>query len=651
MRPGGLQQKFLLALLFVGILPGVTALAVTYWSSTRSLKQAIGSGFQEIARSAALRLATAVDGEIDQAERLALVPLLAQRLLDSHRDPQTAAAPTGPAPPSPADTYLRSWAAQTRNYVRVVVADGLGRTVASSDTENPGADHRGERWWQEAMGGDGAAYVSSFRVTPDTGDYVFDVAAPALGPDGRTPIGVIGLTIRRDMLMKTILTIRVGDTGHGMLVDTDGTPLICPVLPPTSHLIHQALLDQFSPDQASWFVAEDDAHGDRNTIVAAAPVRFLHRLTPQSLGDTAWYAFVRQQADETYAPIYSLLATVGAIGLVLVIGLASLGYLISDRFVAPIVTLRRETEDLRRRFDSVAASPLSVEPEPVPSLAAASERGDEIQDLARTFHTMRTALETSLATIQTQQTQLVRRERLASVGQLLAALAHDLRNPLGVIRSSAQLILDPRRETAVKDEVARYVIEEVDRLAHRINDFLRYARQKPPEPAPIDADRLLDDALRQWRAHGGHEHILVDTAFGSDLPPILVDPAQVKEALVNLLTNAREAMPQGGRITVTTRRAASGAIELIVADTGCGISEPHLRRIFEPFFTTKEYGTGLGLTNVKRLVEDNGGTLHIASQEGVGTTCTLYFPCASAEQASSDPTEARPASEPSRSSA
>lgn len=481
MRPAGLQQKFLVALLLVGIVPGVIALAVTYWSSTNSLKRSIGSGFQEIARSAALRLATAVDAEIDQAERLAFVPMLVRRVEDT-QGRQTLSSPR--AQDQTANAFLRSWAARSPDYLRVVVADRDGLAVATSQAAVGPDNYSQEPWWQEAIQGHGRAYVSSFRLTPDTNEYVFDVAVPLWSRDGSEPLGVVGLLIRRDALMKTILTIKVGRTGHGMLVDTDGTPLICPVLPPTSHLIHQALLNQFSSEQASWFVADDDAHGGYHTIVGAAPVRFAHDLTPRSLGGTDWYSFVRQEADETYAPIYSLLTTVGAIGLTLVIGLAAVGYLVSDRFVAPIVALRRQTEELRRRFRRVTTSPASVEPEPLPEVSPTGSR-DEIQDLANTFRTMRAALESSLATIQTQQEQLIRRERLASVGQLLAALAHDLRNPLGVIRSSAQLMLDRNRDDQVKEEVARYVIEEVDRLTHRINDFLRYARQKPPEPVPV----------------------------------------------------------------------------------------------------------------------------------------------------------------------
>ncbi|HSE58111.1 MAG TPA: ATP-binding protein [Nitrospiraceae bacterium] len=642
-RRGGLQRKFFFTLLLVGILPGIAALVATYLYSTHSLKHSIGSGFQEIARSAALRLASTVDAEIDRAERLALVPVHIRRNVDAanrryegkSRDEIRALLDRMPmtqnrrrdngSSGSHQETieYLQQWAAKTRYYIGVTVTDREGVTVASSDPEAP-LLHRDQLWWQEIIGGGGAAYVSSLKWDGAFQDYVFDVAAPILSRDGSGPIGVVHSLIRRGALMHTVLTIHVGETGHGMLVDTDGTPLICPVLPPTSHLIHQALLNQFTSDQPTWFVAEDDAHGGHQTLVGSAPVRIAHPLTPQSLGGTRWFAFVRQQPEETYAPIYNLLITVGLIGFGLVVALASSGFFVGRRIVAPISSLRQEAEELRQRFAGQPGPGMRAEARPAARGAAASL--DEIEDLARSFHTMRTALEESLSTVREQQEQLIRRERLASVGQLLAALAHDLRNPLGVIRSSAQIILDRHRPEPVKEEVARYVIDEVDRLTHRINDFLRYARQKPPEPELVSADALLRDALHQWKAQGGQERIRVDLRLAPDLPSISVDPHQVKEALVNLFMNASEAMPDGGTLTVGTRRAASGSVELTVADTGVGMSEANLRRIFEPFFTTKEFGTGLGLTNVKRLVEDNGGTLQVASKEGAGTEFVLYFP-------------------------
>jgi signal transduction histidine kinase len=642
---GGLQRKFFFSLLVVGIVPGIAALIATYLYSTASLKEAIGDSFQEIARSTAIRLASAVDNEIDRAIRLALVPVqIKERVILANRRYQgrdeaairrllsedTSNAESGPnraQSPQALDTtgYLREWAGQAGYYVRVMVADQHGILVASTDPRTR-LVQSDQHWWQEAIkAGPSGSYVSSLILDPQLNDYVFEVAAPIRDEARSAPIGAVGLVIQRDVLTNTILPIHIGDTGHGMLLDTQGTPLICPVLPPTLHLIPEHLLAKLTRDRPIWLVVDDDAHGGKNAIVGAAPVRFAHPVTPTSLGGDRWYAFVRQAPEETYAPTYALLWTVGALGLALVVTLASLGFAVGSRIVRPITSLQREAEAIRHGLENTPTGDHPSLP-PAPAAHVDYRTGDEIEDLARSFGAMRDTLEANLRTIKLQQHELVRREKLASVGQLLAALAHDLRNPLGVIRSSAQLILEKRQDDAVKEELARYIIDEVDKLSHRINDFLRYARQKPPDLRTVAVEDVARSALWQWQAQGGMDRLRIETRFGSNLPAIHIDPEQVKEALVNLLINAREAMPAGGRITITTRKGDNGSVEIEVKDTGQGIATAHLPRIFEPFFTTKEYGTGLGLTNVKRLIEDNGGSLAVASAEGAGSSFVTRFP-------------------------
>ena len=644
----GLQKKFFIALLIAGIVPGVVALVVTYLFSIDSLKHSIGSSFQEIARSAAIRISSAVDMEIDRAVQLAAAPILVRRMVEmsNERDIGKSWAQMRTLPdadpsdrtkaPSPKRAlsltqtvdYLKKWAQKNGHYVRVIVADGRGALVASNDPRAP-AFHAEEQWWQEAVRGDlHSGFVSSLKLDPLLNELVFEVAVPIPNEEYQKPIGAVGLIIRRDVLMETILPIHVGETGHGMLMDTAGTPLVCPVLPPTRPLIQKTLINLLARDQPQWLVVDDDAHGGHDSIIGVAPVRFAHKLSPLSLGGSQWFAFVRQHPDETYAPIYSLLLTVGLIGFALVVVLASLGFAVGRRIVGPILELRREADALRRDIATLSGGPADPPPPVTGQGPIEIKTGDEIEELAHTFNSLRRALEDSLHTVTVQQYELIRKEKLASVGQLLAALAHDLRNPLGVIRSSAQLVLEERQSEAVKQEVTRYIIEEVDKLTHRINDFLRYARQKPPEPKRIAAETIAQSALRQWKAQGGHERLTITTCFARSLPDLCVDPEQVKEALVNLLINAREAMPDGGELTLTTKRDEYGGIAVAVADTGGGISNTDLRRIFEPFYTTKEYGTGLGLTNVKRLVEGNRGTIEVDSDKGRGSRFIVRFPVA-----------------------
>lgn len=615
-RTGGLQRKFFIALLIVGIVPGMVALWATYHSSTASLKQAIGEGFQEIARSTAIRLAGAVDDEIDRAARLALI--VANQQAPLHK-PATGAISPG---------YLREWAQDSRHYLRVTVADHRGRIIASTDP-TLSREQADQAWWKAAMQAPaGAAYVSNVTHDPATSDAIFHVAVPIADKAGGSATGAIDLVIRHQLLTHLILPIHIGTTGHAMLLDTQGTPLICPVLPPTAHLIPSNLMNRLALDHPIWLVAGDDAHGGRDAIVGAAPVRFTHSLTPSSLDGNRWYAFVRQAPEETYAPIYSLLLTVGVIGFGLVIALSAFGFVVGYRIVKPLTALQREAEGLRLTL-AMPQTDRRAEPA-APPLPEEYRTGDEIEDLATTFSAMRAVLEANLRTIKSQQHELIRQEKLASVGQLLAALAHDLRNPLGVIRSSAQVVLEGPQEEAIRHEMARYIIDEVDKLSQRLHDFLRYARQKPPDLADCAAEDVLRAALKQWDAQGGHEQVRVEHRFERDLPLIRIDPEQIKEALMNVLINAREAMGEGGTLILATRRGEGNTVEIDVTDTGSGIAPADLARIFEPFFTTKNYGTGLGLTNVKRLVEDNGGTLAVTSHQGTGTTFTLRFRSAAA---------------------
>ncbi len=630
-RTGGLQRKFFVALLIVGIVPGIAALWATYRSSTASLKQAIGEGFQEIARSTAIRLATAVDDEIDRAARLAI------SIADQETENLAKQADRGPERTGRSQSghqsgsgnvtarFLEEWARESRQYLRVTVADRRGLVIASTDPLLP--QHQEDQlWWREAMQAPaGTAYVSNVVRAPglSDNDAVFHVAVAVFDAAGGTATGAVDLVIRRNLLTHMILPIHIGNTGHAMLLDTQGTPLICPVLPPTAHLIPSALINQLALDRPLWLVADDDAHGGRDAIVGAAPVRFTHPLTQFSLDGTRWYAFVRQAPEETYAPTYSLLFTVGLIGFGLVIVLSAFGFVAGYRIVKPLAALQREAEGLRLNLTTPQTNTtVSLATLPLPQ---EYQTGDEIEDLATTFAAMREVLEENLRTIRSQQHELIRQEKLASVGQLLAALAHDLRNPLGVIRSSAQVVLEGPQEEPIRQEMARYIIDEVDKLSQRLHDFLRYARQKPPDLADCAAEDVLRAALKQWAAQGGHERIRVEQQFERTLPLIRIDPEQIKEALMNVLINAREAMPDGGTLTLTTRRGEGGSVEIEVTDTGGGIAPDHLGRIFEPFFTTKDYGTGLGLTNVKRLVEDNGGTLAVTSNQGTGTTFTLRF--------------------------
>src|SRR5438093_560588 len=484
----GLQKKFVASLLIVGFSPGIVALFATYLYSIQTIKPSIGGSFQQIATSAARRIEVMIDDEIDGVRQLAATPFTVRASVEasngSYRpeDPQAVRARLlqrsaqweryrggeDRVLPSYINRgtlfYIRDWyAVRAGEYQNLLVTDARGALVASV-APTVGYLHGDELWWREAFAdGRGRLYVSDIYKQA-AGEYLLDIAVPVMDRTGKRAIGVVKLELRRANLMKAVMEIKVGERGHGMLLNTEGTPLICPVLPPKAHLINDPLMHQLMQVTPGWVVAEDDAHGGHNAIVGYAPIRFTHPLSETSLGGHAWYAFVRQDPDETYAPVKTLLGRVAMIGFGMVVGLASLGFFVGRLIVKPILLLQEQADAIRQSVrDLASAGRFERTRMGTSDRRVAVRSGDELESLALAFNQMAEALDESLKTIHDQHDELVRKEKLASVGQLLAALAHDIKNPLGVIRSSAQLVLDDRQSEAAKREVAQYVIEEVDR--------------------------------------------------------------------------------------------------------------------------------------------------------------------------------------------
>ncbi len=235
-------------------------------------------------------------------------------------------------------------------------------------------------------------------------------------------------------------------------------------------------------------------------------------------------------------------------------------------------------------------------------------------------------LQRSYAELARAQQQLIQGERLAALGELSAVVAHEVRNPLGVIFNSIGSLRRLVRPTGDAKMLFDIVDEEADRLNRIVGDLLDFARPSTPELRPEPLGRVVEDAVAAALAqHGGR--VVLARDLDPDLPPVVMDARLVRQAVLNVAVNAVQAMPRGGRITVRTRREATAA-RLEIEDSGAGIADEVRERIFEPFFTTKASGTGLGLAVVRRIVEGHGGEVEVRSEPGVGTVFVLRFPLA-----------------------
>lgn len=224
------------------------------------------------------------------------------------------------------------------------------------------------------------------------------------------------------------------------------------------------------------------------------------------------------------------------------------------------------------------------------------------------------------------QAQLRRTERVAELGTVASGMAHEIGTPMNVILGRAEYLMERTKEEPVRKGL-QTIVSQVERITRVMNQLLAFARRRPVEYRALDLRQTIESNLEIFQERFAHNGITVETAFVDACPSVHADADQMSQVLINLIMNAIHAMPMGGtlRLAVTPDR---GMVKLSVADTGQGMPREVLTKIFDPFFTTKEFGkgTGLGLTVVKGIVEEHGGTIHVESAPEKGTVFTLSLP-------------------------
>jgi signal transduction histidine kinase len=326
------------------------------------------------------------------------------------------------------------------------------------------------------------------------------------------------------------------------------------------------------------------------------------------------------------------------VGLTLVLGLSS-AWVMARSLVRPV-------NRLRGAMAVVGAGDLE---HPV-----TVESRDEIGELARAFAGMTDRLRESrtemirlnrelagkVELLEQTQSQLVQSEKLASLGEMAAAVAHGLRNPLSSLRASAQLVLR-HPGTPAAQETLQAILDEVDRLDRRISHLLTFSRPASFHGGLERVDALVQAVLPAVAERIRGQSVKLQVDLDPELPEINVDPMKLEQALLELIGNALDAMPEGGRLTIEGRPATGpdgqAGIALRVIDSGKGIPAETLREVGKPFFTTRHEGTGLGLATARRFIEQHGGSVELHSEVGTGTTVRIWLPVSSVSSVSSVP--------------
>jgi len=529
---------------------------------------------------------------------------------------------------------------QSEDIVQVCLLDALGQPVAPGlFLEDPSrypeyagrlpvsaAQHEAFvarlPWRQAAAAPAGSAVLGAVALHPGAGVPGLAVAVPvAPGTGERLTAGVelslAGLAGRLDAA--------AGLRGlRAALVDADGLVL--------AHPEPGRVAARASVQATPGFLALQGA-GRSGALVEGEAVHAYARVEP--LG---WAVLLEQPRDAGWAEVRRIrVSTLGWTGLS-ILGLAGLGWGFSRRITRDLGAFERAAQAFGRgvletRISARGSAELSLLAKTFNRMGA--ELQASRQEIERWNQELSARVEARTRELEVAQRRLLETGKLAAIGQLGAGVAHEINNPLVGILGNTQLLLqrlpevDERREALLKIERAAKRTREV------VQNLLRFSEvDAEAEHLPCDLRKVLEDAVSLTRERLLGQGIRLRWELAERLPRVLGAPRQLMQVFLNLVDNARVAMPGGGELCLTTRATGEG-VEVEVRDTGKGIPPEDLPRIFEPFFTTKDVwtNTGLGLSVAYRVVADHGGRIEVDSAPGRGSSFRVLFPAAGGDDA------------------
>ncbi|HEY2748023.1 MAG TPA: ATP-binding protein, partial [Polyangia bacterium] len=586
--------KLALLLLAAATVPLATAGFALIAHNQRALESAVRDTLDQTARHGAAVVASDVEG---RARQLA----------------QTAAMITWDTlSPAELEGALAIVKRQTRATVATYQSDADAAAAAAATIHPTTLNAPFERARKEGIGA--VVYSAPYRQSPTdaTSEPMLSAATAVRG-------GVLALAIPLGELARRLDEVRDAQPIALVLVDASGAPIA-----------RAGRSDRDVPLDAELVadaVAARDGHARRvaagRTVGAFAPV-----------GGLGWSLVALEPSAEAFAAARALRRQTLA-GTAVAAALALLVALVFARRLT--AALERLTEAAR----AVGAGRLDAR------VALASD--DEVGTLARTFNKMGEELATSRAEIERwnqelearvvertrelkeAQAQLVQAQKLAALGQLGAGVAHEINNPLGGVLGHVQLLLAERAPDAGDYEALKHIEEGARRASTIVQNLLRFSVQhKEPVRSAVDVNKLVRDTLSLTESLLADGKIELVYDLADQKPRARADAGQLAQVLINLVANARTAMPAGGKLTIATRAGDGAKVALVVADSGKGIAPEIRERIFEPFFTTKDdwSNVGLGLSVSYRIVEEHGGRIDVESEPGRGATFTVTLPAA-----------------------
>ncbi len=604
-----LQLKVTLAFLLVSLIPLGAASVFSVRTANKVIQSIVQNQLENVA-----------------AEKQAL---LERWIIERKADLEVLAGSTivkgmNPAKVAPYFELVRD---QYGVYRRFIIAGPDGEMIYDS-TGSSDASCESEVWYRRAIGGQ--PYMSEIELEAGGQESVFRLATPIWGPDGR-PRGVLSATVGTQAVWKRVLRVQLGETGECYLVDKAGTFL--------AHKDPARVLNE-NIAQSDSFRQIESARGQL-IYTDYRGIQVLGAFRP--LEGTDWYVVVEQDRDEAFVSSYQLQRNIYVVIALTVVGAVGFSVLLAWYVASPIRRLSEAARTLARGdFEHALLDARTTRRDEIGALYAAfGHMADQLKDRQARLETRVGLTEVELQKVEAELKGTLeaaaRSERLAALGRLGSGLAHEIRTPLTSLKLFLQSVQEEISISPEQSEDYQIAMRQVGRIEKTLNHFLDFARPQEPILGDLDFVQLVDDVLEVIRPRANQQEVEIHQSIDPELPKVEGDVRQLGEVLVNLLVNALDAMPDGGRlaISIAAEAAEPGTtdpswVRIDVSDTGPGIQEKDLDRLFEPFFTTKAAGSGLGLAIIKSTVERHAGSVRVDSQLGAGTTFSVRLPAATA---------------------
>jgi signal transduction histidine kinase len=435
------------------------------------------------------------------------------------------------------------------------------------------------------------------------------IRTPAGNP---TAIAIILLALSKTLDPIILDTSGLGSTGQAYLVDTAKV-----MLTPSRFMEHPEPLTHTM-----------DTEGIRRALKGTSGAAVYAGYDGQQvlgawvfMPEQQWALIAEMDADEAFAPLARLRRNAIIVALVVLVAIIAVVSLISRSISMPIHQLAEASLDVSRgNLDRTVVIRLR----------------DEIGELAERFNHMVHAMKESRDSLQDAyerlvrtQEQLVQSERLAAIGEFVASIVHEIRNPLSAVKMNLRILETKCEKEGIVAEHFQLAKSQTERLESMLSDLLGYSKPIALARRPVVLGEFVDQIVRHVQTQEEELGIHVGTSVHAPAKILHMDPERMNQVVLNVLLNAVQAVERGGDVRLETADAVEGgqpAVEIAVSDNGHGVSPENLERLFEPFFTTRKDGTGLGLPTSKKIVDAHGGVIRVSSRIGEGTEVKIIIP-------------------------